>query len=147
MPEYDWRWIKAQGYQESLLNPVAVSHAGAVGLMQIMPRTGLEISRQSGISGPLTNPTISVLFGTFYMRRMLNTWTSPRTDLQRLELAFASYNSGSGNIIKAQKLSGGHLLWCGVAPHLHQVTGRHSIETITYVQRIKRWYRDLTNEE
>jgi len=119
---------------------------GATGVMQIMPRTGAEIARQTGVRGPLTSPVISVFYGAFYMRRQLNIWSSPRPQLARLELAWASYNAGAGHIIKAQKLAGGHLLWCGIAPHLHRVTGRHAQETITYVRRIHRWYSELVRQ-
>ena len=111
-----------------------------------MPATGAEIGRQIGAHGQLTNPTISVLYGTFYLRRQLNIWYSPRPALARLELAFAGYNAGAGNIIKAQRESGGQLLWCEIAPHLHKITGRHATETKIYVQRIHRWYTELTNE-
>jgi len=55
----------------------------------------------------------------------------------------ASYNAGAGNIIRAQSLCGGALDWTGIAPCLPQVTGHHAHETITYVERIDRWYRSL----
>ena len=112
--------------------------------MQIMPATGAEIARVRGMpQGPLTNPVISTLYGGFYMRRMLNIWSSPRPDLERLYLAWASYNAGAGHILKAQKLAGGALLWADIAPYLVQVTGRHSAETLAYVERIPRWYAEI----
>ena len=112
--------------------------------MQIMPKTGLELARQTGAAGPLTSPALNALYGAFYMRRMLNIWHSPRPAKARLELAWASYNAGAGHIIKAQRLCGDAALWGEMAPCLVQVTGRHSRETITYVQRIHRWYAGLT---
>lgn len=144
VPEYDWRWIKAQAWQESLFDPAAVSPAGAVGLMQIMPATGRELRRITGVPGPLTSPTINVLYGTVYMRRMLNIWKWERPPLERLKLAQASYNAGAGNILAAQRLANNALLWADIQPQLHRVTGHHSLETTNYVIRIERWYGILT---
>jgi len=143
IPEYDWRYIKAQSWQESRFDPLAVSPVGAAGLMQIMPKTGLELARQTGAAGPLTSPALNALYGAFYMRRMLNIWHSPRPPLARLELAWASYNAGAGHILKAQKLANGAPLWDDISPQLVNVTGKHSRETLTYVSRIHRWYGDL----
>ena len=41
--ELDWLLLVAQGYQESRLDHSARSPAGAVGVMQILPSTGLEM--------------------------------------------------------------------------------------------------------
>lgn len=147
LPGYDWRWVKAQAFQESRYNPAAVSPAGAVGLMQIMPGTGREQAIRTGVTGPLTSPSVNVLYGTDYMRRMLLIWSSPRTPSERLELAHASYNAGAGHVINAQKLSGGQLAWACISTYLHLVTGHHSNETLTYVQRIKRWYGEIVAKE
>ena len=146
MPEYDWLWVKAQAYQESRFNPAAVSPVGAVGLMQIMPGTGREMARRTGVDGPLTSPLVNVLYGTAYDRRMLGIWSAPRTPGERLELAHASYNAGAGHIIKAQRLAGGHHAWRCISLFLEQVTGRHSAETISYVRLIKQWYHKLKED-
>lgn len=146
LPAYDWVWIKAQSYQESRYNPAAVSPVGATGLMQIMPGTGREMAVKTGVAGPLTSPFVSVLYGTAYMGQMLAFWSSPRTPGERLELAQASYNTGAGHVLEAQKLSGGLLKWCGISKFLHLVTGRHSEETLGYVRLIKKWYNQLKEE-
>ena len=39
---FDWRMIAAQGYQESGLDQSRRSHAGARGVMQVMPRTAAD---------------------------------------------------------------------------------------------------------
>ena len=49
---FDWRYFKAQAVAESNLRPDATSRAGAVGVMQIMPRTYEEIrNKNPGITG------------------------------------------------------------------------------------------------
>ena len=144
LPEYDWHWTKAQAYQESRYNPAAVSPVGAVGLMQIMPGTGRELAIRTGIDGPLTSPTLNVVYGVTYMRSRLNIWSSPRSPLEKLELAQASYNAGAGHILKAQKLAGGHHAWSVIKQQLHRITGRHSKETIDYIDFISRWHKQLT---
>lgn len=140
LPAYDWHWLKAQAYQESRYDPAAVSPVGAMGLMQIMPTTGRELAAATGVVGPLTSPAISVLYGAFYMRRMVGIWHSPRTDEERLELALASYNAGAGNVIRAQRLANGHPLWVVISPRLQDITGRHATETLRYVASIFQWH-------
>jgi len=142
LPAYDWRWSKAQGIQESLLNPRAVSHAGAMGIMQIMPGTWREETERLGIIASPYNPRVNILVGTNYMRRMLRIWRAPRTDLERLKLAQASYNAGAGNILRAQTACRDASLWRDISPCLPTITGRHAKETQTYVKRIEYWYAE-----
>ena len=143
MPAYDWHWVKAQAYQESRFNPAAVSPVGATGLMQIMPGTGVQMAAVTGVTGPLTSPSVSVIYGTAYNEWLERIWSSPRSSNERLELIHASYNAGAGHILSAQKLAGGHLLWSCISKFLHLVTGRHSKETLDYVRLIKQWYAQL----
>lgn len=142
-PEYDWRWWKAQAIQESFLDPEAVSPAGAQGLMQVMPGTWLDETERLGIIASPFNPKVNVMVGMSYMQRMLRFWKAPRPKGERLELAQASYNAGAGNILQAQIRCGNSRSWRDISPCLVQVTGRHSRETLGYVERIKRWYGEL----
>jgi len=52
----------------------------------------------------------------------------------------ASYNAGMGNLLKAQKKVGGKLLYKEIIQGLPEVTGKHSKETIDYVQKILSYY-------
>src|SRR5690625_4479066 len=79
MPEYDWRWLKAQCWQESRFNPRAVSPAGARGLCQFMPQTWSEAQRALGVRDVYSARENAWAAG-WYMRRQLAIWTDERTD-------------------------------------------------------------------
>lgn len=61
--------------------------------------------------------------------------------MDRMMISMASYNAGAGHLIKAQRICGGGNLYKQIIPCLPQVTGRHSKETIDYVEQIiGKWY-------
>jgi soluble lytic murein transglycosylase len=80
--------------QESRFWAEAVSSAGALGLMQVMPATGKWIAQQLGIKdyrpSQLTDINISTGFGAFYLKNALNTQSNSEV------LASAAYNAGGG---------------------------------------------------
>lgn len=144
VPQYDWRWLRAQCYQESRFDPAAVSPVGARGLCQFMPGTWNDARRAIGV-GNVWNPVENAWAAGWYMRRMSAIWTARRTDLERLELAQASYNAGAGNVIAAQRRCDDARTWPGIRRCLADVTGRHARETIDYVRLIRKWFcRSLT---
>jgi soluble lytic murein transglycosylase-like protein len=81
--------IRAVVQTESDGNPLAVSRAGAQGLMQIMPATAAEL----GIGNPF-DPVQNIMGGTLYLRRLLNRYHGD------VKLALAAYNWGMGNLEK-----------------------------------------------
>ena len=148
LPHLDYYWGNAQCYQESLFDPRARSHAGAMGLCQFMPGTHRECIKALRLSKRASpyDYRISILCNAWYMQRLNRTWKSPRSDLERLTLAQASYNAGAGNIIRAQSKCQMAPLWQSIQPCLQEVTGIHSEETTTYVQRISRWYKEIKDD-
>ena len=141
----DWRLLKAQCYQESLLNPKAVSPVGAQGLCQFMPGTWRQVSGQINLppNASAFMPQLSIRAAAFYMASLRGQWSSPRPEWDRHSLALGSYNAGLGNLLKAQKVCGDPVLYRAIVSCLPDVTGHHSRETITYVDRIWHWYAQM----
>jgi len=79
---------------ESGFDRYAVSSAGAMGLMQIMPSTAEYIARERGIEFSeemLFDPAINIDFGTYYLARMFRRFGNQKE-------ALAAYNAGEGNV-------------------------------------------------
>ncbi|TXJ45179.1 lytic transglycosylase domain-containing protein [Brachyspira pilosicoli] len=88
--------IKAVIKQESNYMPNAVSHKGAIGLMQIMPSTGvgLGVTDKEMLKDPYTN----IMAGTKYLSQMLNRYDG------RLDLSLSAYNAGPSLVDKLQRI-------------------------------------------
>lgn len=144
-PGTDWLLLKAQCYQESRLDPFAVSPVGASGLCQFMPGTWREAESAIGVTpDDVWIPEASIRAAAWYMGRLHRTWSAPRPDMDRWMLAAASYNAGAGHLIKAQRACGGPNRYREIVACLPQITGHHSKETKGYVRLIvTRWYPAL----
>jgi soluble lytic murein transglycosylase len=82
--------------QESEFNPSAVSHANALGLMQLLPSTGKGEARQLGMKGysqdSLFDPSVNIQLGTRYFRKMVDHFNG------QVEYALAAYNAGDSRV-------------------------------------------------
>ena len=86
IPEH---WIRAVMQAESAGDPRAVSHAGAMGLMQVMPGTWTVLRQDHGLGADPFDPRDNILAGTAYLRAMLDRYGTVGGML-------AAYNAGPG---------------------------------------------------
>lgn len=86
IPEH---WIRAVMRVESAGDPQAISRAGAMGLMQVMPGTWAELRQHHGLESDPFEPRDNILAGTAYLRAMLDRYGTVGAML-------AAYNAGPG---------------------------------------------------
>ena len=115
--------------QESEFNPVAVSRANAVGLMQLLPRTGKLVARQVAMKrynpSQLYTAPVNLELGTRYFRGMVDKFGGS------FEQALAAYNAGDNRVEE----------WMGQGKYRDAAEFVESIpftETREYVQAIMR---------
>jgi soluble lytic murein transglycosylase len=115
--------------QESEFNPVAVSRANAVGLMQLLPRTGKQVAHQTAMKhynpSQLYTAPVNLELGTRYFRGMVDKFGGS------FEQALAAYNAGSDRVDD----------WMGQGKYRDAAEFVESIpftETREYVQAIMR---------
>ncbi len=137
--DVDWLLMGAQGYQESQLNQAVKSPVGAIGVMQVMPKTGKEL----GV-GDITEVEANIHAGVKYMRWMIDQYyeKEPMTKLDKALFAFASYNAGAGRISQLRKEAATRGLDPNVWFHNVEYVAAEKIgpETVTYVSNIYKYY-------
>ena len=115
--------------QESEFNPLAVSRANALGLMQLLPKTGKAVAHQEEMKrytpAQLFTPAVNLQLGTRYFRGMVDKFGGS------FEHALAAYNAGSDRVEE----------WMGQGKYRDSPEFVESIpftETRDYVQAIMR---------
>ena len=102
--ESTWTLIHAITRQESQFAEGAISHAGARGLMQLMPGTAREQSGKANLSYNLSSltddPQYNIKLGSGYIQRMMDYYGGS------YPLAVAAYNAGPGNVNKWIRANG-----------------------------------------
>ena len=121
-PALGWRIDPALAFghivQESSFRRTAVSHAGAVGLMQVLPITAQLVSRNRGVpysSGALTDPRYNLEYGQSFIEMMRgNSGTGGQ-----LPRVIASYNAGPLPVARWATINdkGDPLLWIESIPY------------------------------
>jgi soluble lytic murein transglycosylase len=117
--------------QESLFQANAVSSAGALGLMQLMPATGSQIALESGWPADFTVEDlqiayVSLVLGTNYLGRQLIGFRGDTL------AALASYNAGPGSVLGWKAIAGDDSdVFVGTIRYL---------ETRTYVRKVAENY-------
>ena len=101
---YDWTLIAAIAYTESRFDSTAVSHAGAQGVMQVMPNTlrgfdipdSLHADNRTNIMAAAK--LLKSLDGKVYFSRI-------EPEKERIKFVLASYNAGYGHVLDAMSLA------------------------------------------
>ena len=126
-----WSLVHGITRQESSFDRGAVSHAGARGMMQLMPATAREQAGKMGYGydyGRLTaDPAYNVMLGSAYFQRLLNMWDG------NYPLAVASYNAGAGNVRKWVRAYGDPRGQVDIVSWIEKIP---FMETRGYVQRV-----------
>ena len=112
--------VESAGYH------LAVSHVGAMGLMQLLPSTGKELADRMGIEwkGPdtLFDPSINVKLGTAYLRQLTDRFGNVHT-------ALAAYNWGPGRINR--RLRRGATVPSGYIEQVMRAVDRNTIAAVS----------------
>ena len=122
--------IHAISRQESQFDRQIVSHAGARGLMQLMPGTARETATRMGLPyspSSLTDPSFNIQLGVNYFQRLFGTYGS-------YPLAVAAYNAGPGNVNKWLAANGDPRT--GQVDMVEWIEAIPFTETRDYVQRV-----------
>jgi len=102
--DWDWRLLASMVYQESRFNPEAVSWAGAIGLMQLMPGTAMNY----GISME-DPPRAHVQAGIKFIKWLDDRFRDEIPDEEeRIKFILGAYNIGYGHIQDARRLAVKH---------------------------------------
>lgn len=96
--------VHAIARQESQFDPGAVSHVGALGLMQLMPATANRVARQLKFPYSrerlLSDPAYNLTLGRSYLGSLLQRYDGS------IMLALAAYNAGPGAVNRWLKSNG-----------------------------------------
>lgn len=131
-PGGNWVMDHALTRQESQFAQNAISHAGARGLMQLMPGTAREQAGKMGLSYSLealiSDPAYNVRLGDGYFGRMMDYFGGATP------LAVGAYNAGAGNVNKWLRANGdprtGSIDW------IDWIERIPIYETKNYIQRV-----------
>ena len=153
---WDWKMLVAVLWQESKFSINSRSHRGAMGLMQVMPKTGLYYDVTN-----LLDPYENMEAGTKHLNRVQRIFRKYNlTDQELVKFTLAAYNAGEGRILDCMNLAEHEhkdkTRWddiVSIIPLMNDVSALDSgivrlgnfkgVETITYVDNIMSIYEDL----
>jgi soluble lytic murein transglycosylase len=136
--------VAAVIYAESRFDAQARSSHGAVGLMQLLPETAVQIARETGgaafVPADLDDPRVNIRYGCYYLRTVLDQFGGDRV------AAIAAYNAGAGAVGEwaAAARAQGHALRIADIPYpetrayVRSVLEARRIYRQTYGDRLRR---------
>jgi len=140
--DFDHLMLAALGYQESRLNQSVKSHAGAIGVMQMLPST----ARDKNVGIPdIKKIEPNIQAGAKYLRFMADRYFPVKDGLDSLNSAFftfAAYNAGPARVAKlrseAKKKGLDPNVWFNNVELI--AAKRIGRETVQYVSNILKYY-------
>jgi membrane-bound lytic murein transglycosylase MltF len=139
--ELDWQLLMAQAYQESGLDQDKRSHAGAIGVMQMLPNTATDKNINIKNINKLEN---NIHAGAKYLSFIRNRYFSDQAinDLNQSLFSLAAYNAGPARLTrlraKATELGLNPNIWFqNVEVAAAKEIGR---ETVQYVRNVFKYY-------
>jgi membrane-bound lytic murein transglycosylase MltF len=139
--ELDWQLLMAQAYQESGLDQEKRSHAGAIGVMQMLPDTAADKNINIKNINKLEN---NIHAGAKYLSFIRNRYFSDKsiTELDQSLFSLAAYNAGPARLsklrAKATELGLNPNIWFqNVEVAAAKEIGR---ETVQYVRNVFKYY-------
>lgn len=97
---HDWRLLVSQMYQESRFDPKAKSYAGALGLMQLMPRTAAQFGYEN-----LYEPENNIAASLAFMEWLSDRFPAGLPLEERIYFSLAAYNAGHAHVHDARRLA------------------------------------------
>lgn len=99
---WDWRFLAAIAFNESRFNPNTVSANGAIGIMQLMRRTGIKYGLNDST---FLEPSANIAAATKLISSLDKMFAFIADDNERKKVIVAAYNAGQGHIWDAIKLT------------------------------------------
>lgn len=138
---FDYLMLAAQGYQESMLDQSRRSRAGAVGVMQVLPKNAA--AKPISISN-VNQPEANIRAGAKMMHYITITYfNDPQIDAtDKTLLTFAAYNAGPARVAKLRRMATAQ----GLNPNIWfgnvELMAAKDIgpETVQYVSNIFKYY-------
>lgn len=157
--EYDIepRLIMAIMETESAFNPYAISRSGALGLMQIVPRTaGHDIFQNLGYQGLPTqeylfDPNLNIQGGSLYLSLLMYKYLDGIQDPTSLRyVTITSYNAGAGGTLSifSRNREEAINIINNMSPqevYNYIVTKHYSLEARNYLIKVSRAYTKYAN--
>lgn len=123
--------------EESRFDRFAVSPAGAIGVMQLMPYTAIKEAKQLGIKykndTDLFEPKINILLGSFHLKKLIE-------EFGNIPMAVAAYNAGDKAV--NQWLESNN--YCDIDEFIEDIP---YAETKAYVQRVLTSYAEYLRKD
>lgn len=98
--QISWQLVAAVAYQESQWRPEAISHKGAMGMMQLMPETAQFL----GVVD-ITDTNDNISGGAKYLNYLYSRFPKDIAHREKMALALAAYNIGYAHLLDAQAIA------------------------------------------